>query len=166
VSPAQVRAREEGTPATSAGESALCPVCACAGSSVRRVTLKALLTAVALRRLDGRDYRFCADPDCDVVYFDNTSHSMFRRTDLRVRVGVKERADPIPICYCFDVTRARIREEIAARGATNLPQAIAAEVRAGHCACEVRNPRGTCCLSDLAKAVESAEFALKSNGER
>lgn len=118
------------------------------------ITLKALLTADALRRLDGKAYRFCPGRDCDVVYFDRAANSVFRRSDIRVRVGQKETEDPIPLCYCFDVSVAELRRQIAADGNTNLPASVAAEVKAGRCACEVRNPQGSCCLGALATAVQ------------
>ncbi len=38
---------------------------------------------------------------------------------------------------------------------------ITAEVRAGHCACEVKNPKGTCCLGDVI-AIERATLAGRS----
>ena len=132
----------------------LCPGSSSVGSKVSLITLKALLTADALRRLDGNAYRFCADSACDVVYFDRAANSTFRKSDLRIRVGLKETQDPIPVCYCFDVTEANLREEIALRGLASLPAAVAAEVRAGHCACEVRNPQGSCCLARLSAVAE------------
>jgi hypothetical protein len=88
-----------------------------------------------------------------VVYFERATGSVFRKHDLRTRVGLKERDDPVPICYCFDVTEADLRNEIATRGSTAVPAMIAAEVRAGHCACEVRNPQGSCCLGNVSGAV-------------
>src|SRR2546422_7718685 len=47
-----------------------CPSCGSSGAAVDRQTVKALLTEMALRRLEAGAYRFCPDPDCDVVYFD------------------------------------------------------------------------------------------------
>ncbi len=143
-----------GESAVVAADSALCPESRSVGSKVGLITLKALLTADALRRLDGTAYRFCADPVCDVVYFDRSADSIFRKRDLRIRVGQKETEDPVPLCYCFDVTEADLRREIALDGRTRVPAAVAAEVKAGHCACEVRNPQGVCCLGRLSAAAE------------
>jgi hypothetical protein len=110
--------------------------------------VKALLTGTALRRLDGRAYRFCAQPDCEVVYFDRDAGSVFDKSDLRVRVGLKESSDPIPICYCFDLTLSDLRTGI------DVVSVIGAETRAGHCACEVKNPQGSCCLGNVSRAME------------
>ena len=39
--------------------------------------------------------------------------------------------------------------EIEAHGASKIPDRIKAEVKAGFCACEVKNPAGSCCLGDV-----------------
>jgi hypothetical protein len=122
--------------------------------------VKALLTANALRRLDGKAYRFCSEPDCEVVYFDREADSIFGKTDLVVRVGQKETDDPIPVCYCFGITLADLRRDIMTAGETNLPAMITAEVRAGHCACEVKNPQGSCCLGNVSNAVKKIRSEL------
>ena len=119
------------------------------------VTVKALVSVAALHRLEGKAYRFCPEPSCEIVYFDRTTGSVFGKQDLSVRVGLKESEDPIPVCYCFGFTVADLRNDIAKRGETAIPASIMAEVRAGHCACEVKNPEGSCCLGNLSRAVEA-----------
>ncbi len=157
---------EEGCPdeacavPTSATDTATCPASGTTGFEVDLITLKALLIAGALRRLDGRRYRFCPSADCDVVYFDNEAGSVFRKSDLTVRVGQKKKSDPIPICYCFNFTMEDIRRDLATSGKTEIPRIITKEVRAGHCACEVKNPQGTCCLGNIAKAVKRIQSEL------
>ena len=141
---------------------ALCPSSGTVGSKVDLVTVKALLTGDALRRLDGSTYRFCPAPDCDVVYFDSGAGSLFRKSDLTVRVGLKETEDPIPVCYCFGFAVADLRRDLAARGKTDIPAVITAEIKAGHCACEVKNPQGTCCLGNVSRAAGH----LKANTSR
>ncbi len=68
--------------------------------------------------------------------------------------GLKESEDPVPVCYCFDYTEADLRRDIVERGDTGVPAAIEAEIRAGHCACEVKNPKGSCCLGDVRNAAK------------
>jgi len=133
----------------------LCPGSQTIGLKVDLVTVKALVNDNALRRLDGRAYRFCPAPDCDIVYFDSAADSIFRKWDLGIRVGQKETEDPIPLCYCFDYTAADLRRELAERGKTEIPAIIAAEVKAGHCACEVKNPQGSCCMGNVTAAVRA-----------
>jgi hypothetical protein len=133
----------------------LCPGSRTIGLKVDLVTVKALVNANALRRLDGRAYRFCPAPDCDIVYFDSAADSIFRKRDLGTRVGQKETEDPVPLCYCFGYTAADLRRDFAARGKTEIPAIITAEVKAGHCACEVKNPQGSCCLGNVTAAARA-----------
>lgn len=147
-------------PSAIGADPARCPLSATIGQRVELVTVKALLRGEALRRLDGRDYRFCPEPDCGVVYFDNTAGSLFRKEELTVRVGQKEKDDPVPLCYCFGYREADVRRDLAASGRTEIPAIITAEVKAGHCACEVKNPQGTCCLGSVSKAVRRVEAEI------
>jgi hypothetical protein len=97
-------------------------------------------------------FRFCRSTDCEVVYF-HPDGDHLRKPDVRVRVGLKETADPVPICYCFGFTEALLAQEIRETGECSIPRRIAAEVKAGNCACEARNPQGSCCLGHVASAV-------------
>jgi hypothetical protein len=106
-------------------------------------------------------YYFCEARDCDVVYFPfDPQAPTFRRQDLVVRVGAKETADPIPICYCFGFTRKDIEDEIAASGRSTVAERISAEVKQGNCACEVKNPSGKCCLGDVTCIVRDHMRAI------
>lgn len=98
---------------------------------------------------------FCRSGDCNVVYF-HPEGDCLHKPDVRVRVGLKETADPVPLCYCFGFTLAMVHEEIRATGKCTIPQRITAEVKAGHCACEIRNPQGSCCLGNVNAAVKRA----------
>lgn len=78
----------------------------------------------------------------------------FTTGDMSVRVGLKERADPIPICYCFGHTVASAREEVARTGRSTVVASITAEIKAGRCACEIKNPAGSCCLGEVSKVIK------------
>ncbi len=144
----------------------MCPSCGTKGSSVDPLTLKVLLTADGLRRGVPAAPRFCANPRCQVVYFDNAVPIVFREQLLTVPVHAKHpEQDDVPVCYCFDYTPGRIREEIEKGGKSTVSKSITAEVKAGHCACEVKNPRGLCCLGDVAKAERRLSAELVSVNE-
>lgn len=130
-----------------------CPLCLRRGVRVDPITLKALLVPEALRRGIPPAPRFCATRDCPIVYFDAASAVTFREADVSVRVYAKhpEEAD-VPVCYCFGFSLRMIHEEAKREGASAASQQIRAELKAGHCACEVRNPKGTCCLGDVVAA--------------
>jgi len=112
-----------------------------------------MLKPSLLDRVTDGVWRFCAGADCRVVYFAEDGGDVFTTDDLRVRVGAKEREDPIPLCYCFGFDEADVREEIARTGGSAIPQKITAMVKQGLCACETRNPSGACCLGDVIKTV-------------
>ena len=125
----------------------LCPSCARPGLAVDRITLKALLNADGLRRGVPAQPRYCGNKDCPTVYFEGDV--IFTESELTVPVYAKHPNDPaMPVCYCFGVVAGAISNGERAR---ELRESIAREVRAKHCACEVKNPKGGCCLGDLAR---------------
>jgi len=136
-----------------------CPQSGSVGKTVDRQTIKALLTEVALCRLGSGEYRFCPDADCDVVYFADNG-SLFATQDMRVAVWQKLPFGTRLVCYCFGESEASIRAEIEAGGRSGAVERIREHIAAGRCACELRNPRGTCCLGDVTAAVNRVESAL------
>jgi len=90
------------------------------------------------------------------VYFDPNG-TVFAKSDLSVRVGVKEPEEPKPLCYCFGFTEAAIVEDVRQNGHATIPDAIKAQVKAGNCYCEVTNPQGSCCLGNVTAAVQKAK---------
>jgi copper chaperone CopZ len=125
------------------------------GKPVPRITLERLLTPEAQRRLTLAAHLFCETPDCPVVYFAPDDGSVFHKPDLTVRVGIKETEPPIPLCYCFGFTREMLWSELAQMGKTTIPDRIKAEVQVGNCRCEETNPRGSCCLGDIQRAIQA-----------
>lgn len=144
------------------GEAPACAMCGTMGRKVQRVTLKALLRPEALARLGAPEHRFCATPDCPVVYFGRNEG--FGRDELAVCVFQKERPGARLVCYCFGETEADIHLEIYETGHSTAADRITALVAAGRCACEVRNPQGTCCLGNIALVVRAAMAAAGSPG--
>jgi hypothetical protein len=129
-----------------------CP--SCNGQS-RPVTLRTMLLMLKpefFNQVGENQYRFCASPECPVVYF--SRERSFTTDDLRVRVGLKEKDGPIPLCYCFGFSEETARVEIQAKGHTTIPQRITALIKERMCACEERNPSGACCLGEVTQAVK------------
>lgn len=127
--------------------------CDRASRPVKRQTMFLMLKPDRFHRIAEGKYRFCSDPECDIVYFTDGDGACFTTSDLRIRVGVKQTEGPIPLCYCFGFDEEDVREEIAVRGHTTIPQRIAHLLREGMCACSTRNPSGACCLRDVERAV-------------
>ncbi|MGE0454762.1 MAG: hypothetical protein AB7O37_10355 [Vicinamibacteria bacterium] len=134
-----------------------CPECSHPGRSLDRITLRALLRPEALARLDGTAFRFCPTAECRVAYFGHAE--VFHREDVAVPVFQKEPAGDRMVCHCFGIGECEIREEIEASGRSTASERVAALVQAGRCACELRNPQGTCCLGNLAVVAEALSAA-------
>jgi hypothetical protein len=96
-----------------------------------------------------------------VVYFDDDGH-VLTTTDLRVPVWQKQRAGGRMICYCFGENEASMAQEFMETGRCDAPARVREHIAAGRCACEVRNPRGACCLGDVIKAVAQIEATAAS----
>lgn len=133
-----------------------CPSSHTQGPPVELTTVKALLTEAALRRLSGAPYRFCPDAACPVVYFSGNDE-IFTVGDVRVPVWQKESCGARMVCYCFGENEADMRREFAESGSSLAAQRVRAHIAAGRCACDLRNPRGVCCLGDVIAAVKRVE---------
>jgi hypothetical protein len=117
---------------------------------VERITVKAMLRPHALARLSAPEHRFCPTPSCPIVYFglDET----FNREDVIVPVFQKEPPGKRPVCYCMGIAETDIH-----RAPTTAAERITALVKAERCACEIKNPQGSCCLGNVAAAVSGAQ---------
>ncbi len=133
---------------------AVCEECSQKGRAVQRITLESLLLEERKDILGPNQYYFCVNHACGVVYFSNEDGVYFHKGDLQVRVGQKETEDPISVCYCFGHTRANVWEEIRKTGKSTVEADIKEKVKAGLCACEIKNPQGSCCLGNVGKAVK------------
>lgn len=138
-----------------------CRICGTPGTPVDSLTVKALLIESALVRYEHAAYRFCTDSACAIVYFAETG-ATFTTTDVRARVWQKEARGRRTFCYCFGENDADIVREIEQTGQSGAVERVRAHIAAKRCACEVRNPRGTCCLGDLQAAVAQLHSATVS----
>jgi len=139
-----------------------CPRCGEKGHSVSLATVGAMAkTDVEAVKLSAQDYRVCRNLICPAVYF--SPGITIDKIGLRVPANFKEKNYEGPICYCFDHTVASIRAEIKSSGRSTVQAMITSQINAGHCACEVKNPAGTCCLGDAIRTVNSISLQL-TNG--
>lgn len=137
----------------------LCPVAGKPGKRVPSVTVRNLTRDERLPEVEGREWFYCDLPDCDVVYFAADGTTLLKNV-LKVRVGAKEKAAPRPVCYCFGHTVESIRDEVARTGHSTVADSIASRVKTGECSCETLNPKGSCCLGEVNKAVKEAFAAV------
>lgn len=114
-------------------------------------------------RLSAREHRFCPSPECPVVYFG--IEETFGRDEIVVPVFQKEPAGKRTVCYCFAVTETDVRREIADTGRSTAERVISEHVKAGRCACELKNPQGSCCLGNVASATREAMATVAGTRE-
>jgi hypothetical protein len=139
----------------------VCPECQQKGKVVQSQTVKALLS-VSLRSVLNTEYYFCRTQSCPVVYFSFDGLSIFTTSQLRERVYEKEpAADEVYVCYCFRHTVADLGTA-SPQGRDSIVNDINTGIQANQCACDLRNPQGSCCLRNvraLIKQLETSEGA-------
>jgi hypothetical protein len=127
----------------------ICPQSGSKGRRVDNLTMKAML-AVSLSELRDISYFFCKDVGCPVVYFSEDGNQSFTTEQLREQVYQKEAEnDDVFLCYCFRHTVGSIRAEAFSGRENKLIDSINAAIQAGQCACDIRNPQGSCCLGNV-----------------
>lgn len=133
-----------------------CPVCGAKGKSVQGQTVKALLS-VSLRAVQDVEHLFCKTQTCPVVYFSSGGEQTFCIEQIRERVYQKEpESGDVFICYCFRHTVEDIRT-----GSPESRKAIVDDINtginAGQCACNLRNPQGSCCLGNVRGLIKRVD---------
>lgn len=147
-------------------EARRCGSCNSTGRPVSRKTVLLMLKPDLLERVMQGSYSFCSERDCSTVYFENKGREHFTVDDLRIRVGIKVKDAPIPLCYCFGFDENHIRNEIERTGTTSIPDKVSGLIREGLCACEARNPAGVCCLGEVNKAAKRLNLQRAASQNR
>lgn len=130
-------------------EAKACPTCNRHGKRIDTLTLKALL-ALSLTQIRAVEYRFCAARDCSTVYYSADHLQRFAEDVLRERVFQKHADDgDALVCYCFRHTVRAIKDQPRGVGRNRILDSITAAIQAGQCACDIRNPQGSCCLGNV-----------------
>lgn len=136
-------------------ETSICKECSQKGIYVKNITLKSLVKESRIQTIkDLHGFYFCETPTCKVVYFNNDQNIYLFKEDIKVRVGIKETEEPIPVCYCFGWTREKIFNQIKELGKSLAIEEISAKCKLGESACEINNPSGRCCLDEVNKVVK------------
>jgi hypothetical protein len=58
----------------------------------------------------------------------------------------------VPVCYCFGWRRGQLQDPSNCHATDE----ITAHIQAQRCGCEVNNPQGCCCLTNVRSAMEVA----------
>jgi len=138
-----------------------CPSCGKMAKGVLGKTLNCILKEeikLNIECLDG--FHYCKSPSCPIVYF--RDDITLTQKDLSVVVGLKDGATPSIVCYCFDWTKEKIRDEIMAKNKTVALEDIKEKMNSIGCRCEVLNPSGGCCLGDVGNMIKEVKKELST----
>lgn len=129
---------------------ASCPSCRATGDLVLEQTLLHQLKNPHQMAIPDEPFYFCAETSCDVVYF-SPGETKYRQEHLRQEVGQKSTDPNRTICYCFDITDAAVRNELAESGESRSQTFVMKQVKQKKCSCDILNPSSKCCLTDFPK---------------
>jgi hypothetical protein len=133
-----------------------CPECGQVGRPVQGQTVKAMLS-VTLRRVQEFKYFFCRTQTCSVVYFYHGGGWTFTVEDVREKVYQKEpEAEDVFVCYCFRHTVGDLRKA-SPQSRINIVADINTGINMKQCACDLRNPQGSCCLGNVRSMIKRLE---------
>jgi hypothetical protein len=62
----------------------------------------------------------------------------------------------VPVCYCFHHTVGDLRAA-SPQQRTAIREDINTGINAGQCACDLRNPQGSCCLGNVRALIKQLE---------
>lgn len=138
-----------------------CPESGSKGRRVDSATVKSLLS-ISLRNIGDVPYYFCAQADCEVVYFSEDGLQQFRKHEIREQVYQKEPANPaVLLCYCFQHTVGDLQIHLLESAENLIVENIKDGIKANQCACDWRNPQGDCCLGNVQQLIRQFKSANK-----
>jgi hypothetical protein len=139
-----------------------CPECGRTGKLIQGQTIKALLS-VSLRQVQNLKYLFCRTQTCSVVYFSADNEQTITISEVRERVYQKEpEADDVLVCYCFDHTIGELRTA-SSKERIAVVEDINTGINAEQCACDLRNPQGSCCLGNVRGLIKRLEIPTSAS---
>ncbi len=115
--------------------------CGNKGHAVKEITVKTFVKE-KLDRYDG--FFFCSNPECDTVYFNKKRNIYITKDKITTEIGLKKKNPPKKICYCFD-----FYIEDVVRDRKGVIENISRKIKEYGCECEIKNPSGRCCLTDI-----------------
>jgi len=138
-----------------------CPKCNNAGIKVEIITLQSLLKDSFKENIRlNKSYKICKNEACEIVYFSDNKIPFFKKDELKVKATLKDKGLDVNTCYCFNVTRQNILDEIMETGNSTVVEIIKAKMKNPGCFCETSNPEGKCCLVNNIAWIKEAKKIL------
>lgn len=142
-----------------------CPKCATKGVKTKLITIENCLLNEFKNQINNKDiYKFCNNPNCDVVYF-SYEDTVFFKDNLKEKITLKDGGLDVKTCYCFNITKGDIVDEIKSTGDCNVVEIIKAKMKDPGCFCETSNPQGACCLANNISFIKEAKNKLSTERE-
>lgn len=143
---------------------AICKSCGEESKKVDSLAVKSLLKEGKLHDFEPvAQYFYCKTRGCETVYFTDGSDTVFTTRDIKTEIAQKSKNREGYVCFCFAHTVKEIGEEVKAKGENHISKSISKECKLKKDACEVKNPRGKCCISDVKKIEKEAMAKLESH---
>lgn len=130
-----------------------CPACGQEGVIVVKSAVQNLVFKECLAELGSSNYFLCTQPDCQVVYYQPDIGNVIYRDALRVKVWLKDEGEDVPLCYCHNVTRAKIKAAWQ-NGVKTYADVIKMTGAQGRCDCQYENPSGSCCSKAIKQYID------------
>ena len=112
---------------------------------------------MSLRAVQDVDYLFCRTRTCPVVYFSLNGEQAYTTAQVRERVYQKEPENgDVLVCYCFQHSVGEIRTASPEKR-MEIVDDINTGISAGRCACDLRNPQGSCCLGSVHELIKNSD---------
>ncbi len=142
----------------------VCPLCAQRGRKLTSITLESqLLPETVAQAAPFEGYHFCAQVDCDAVYFGSPTQPIYKTQDLHQLVYQKSPSKERLACYCFHHSVSELEREVGENGSSKVPAEIKEKCKAGLDACAIKNPQGVCCLGNVRQVVKAALATSQAN---
>ena len=109
-----------------------------------------------------KDFYFCPNPECEVVYYDEKTVFMF--SEVKTKVFLKEKGSPRPLCYCKQVTEENVIGAVR-KGAKSIEEVeeMTDIGNGGHCI--ITNPSGKCCRPFYIEFIKRTLKSVTSTGK-
>ena len=135
----------------------ICPLCNKASKKISSITIKSMIKQEYKKNITKfGSFYFCNNPYCSIVYFKNKK--VIKENEVIKKVAIKEWVNPKIICYCFNLTKEKLIENILLHGKNYIFKSIKNKINKSKCNCEKENPSGKCCLNDIQKIINELKF--------
>jgi len=146
----------------SLGSNNRCHKCFTQGKLVKNITVQHLVMSEYRDSVGQLDYYLCMNPECEVVYYNPKTLSIFQKNQINVPIWCKSDVDPKYACYCSKVTEQDVIDAVVNQGASTMKEVLKITGAMSHSQCQKMNPLGICCHQIVLEAIDKGLRMKKS----